>query len=163
MGEASASKAELLAALDAADRETRELFGSFNDTDLTRKTDESNWNVGQLAGHIAQTPWAKLVVRRLSQNRDAGAPAPVAFLLDVGNWWNVRRFCKTSTAQLLQTWSAAFDSYRTFVAALPDDVLDNAGDVPGRGRMTVAEFVKSAAVHTREHGDLIRRALSLPP
>ncbi|HET6616028.1 MAG TPA: DinB family protein [Dehalococcoidia bacterium] len=155
----SERKAELLQVLDDADRETRDLFAGLADEDLPKRTDESNWTVGQLAGHIAQAPWAKRVVGRLSQNKGAGAPPPFGFLLNLGNWWNVRRFATTSRHELLDTWAGAFREYRRYIESLPDDVLDHGGDVPGRGKMTVADFVRSAPEHTRVHGETIRRAL----
>lgn len=152
-------KAELLQALEAADRETRALFQGLSDADLGKRTDESNWTVGQVAGHLAQMPWAEYVVSRLSQNRNASSPKPLGFLLHLGNWWNTRRYKGTSQAELLQTWSEKFGTYRRYIESLPDNVLDNGGEVSGRGRMTVADFVRSAGDHTREHAATINRAL----
>lgn len=160
MPDVTERKAELLGALDTADRETRALLESLSDADLGKKTDESNWTVGQLAGHVVQVPWAERVLGKLSHNKDAGAPPGLDFLLDLGNWWNTRRFKNTSQAALLETWSTSFADYRTYVEAIPEDVLENGGDVPGRGRMTVRDFVLSAPDHTRQHAETIQKAIA---
>jgi hypothetical protein len=152
-------KTELLAVLESADRETRELLESLTDEDLTKQSGESNWTVGQLAGHIAQVPWAIYVTRRLAAGKNATSPAPFGFLLHLGNWWNVRRFKTTSCSELLQTWSTGIEKYRAHVDSIPESTLDNGGEVSGRGRMTVYEFVKTAPAHTREHAETIRRAV----
>ncbi len=155
----SERKAQLIQVLQETDRETRAFFEGLSDDDLSKRTGESNWTVGQLAGHVAQAPWAKYVVRRLSENKDATTPAPLGFLLHLGNWWNVRRLKGTSSRKLIDTWTSAFDEYRRYVESLPDGVLDHGGEVSGRGRMTVEDFVRSAPDHTREHGETIRRVL----
>ena len=159
MENGQARKDELLQALDSADQRTRALFESLRDEDMSKKTDESNWSVGQLAGHVAQVPWAKYVLSRLSQDRNAAAPGPLNRIRDLGNWWNVRRFKSTSQAELLQTWERSFADYRAYVAALPDDCFDRGGEVAGRGHMTVAQFVQSGAEHTAQHEATIRKAL----
>ena len=156
----SERKTEMLSMLDTADVETRAILNGLSDDDLKKRTDESNWTVGQLAGHIAQVPWAIYVTRRLSQGRNAAAPAPFGFLLNLGNWWNVRRFRNASKRQLLDSWSKGLSAYRSYVESLPDEVLDKTGEVSGLGRMSVYEFVKRAPEHTREHGATIQRALS---
>jgi hypothetical protein len=151
--------ADLLAAIDTADRETRALLESLRDEDMAKKTDESNWNVGQLAGHVAQVPWATYVLGRLAQNKNASAPGPLSFVLHLGNWWNTRRYRRTSRQRLLDDWAVGVERYREYVERLPAEVLDNGGDVTGRGRMTVREFVLSAPDHTRQHADTIQKAL----
>jgi len=60
----------------------------------------------------------------------------------------------------LDIWTTQFARYRERIAAIPDDALDNGGEVSGRGRMTVYEFVLSAPAHTREHPESINRALA---
>ncbi len=155
----TAQKTDLLNVLDETDRETRAFFEGLSDEDLSKRTDESNWTVGQLAGHIAQVPWAMYVVRRLSQNKDASPPGPLGFVLHLGNWWNARRAHVTSSAQLINTWTSAYAGYRRHIESLPEDVLEHGGQVTGRGRMTVADFVRSSPDHTREHAATIRRAL----
>jgi hypothetical protein len=156
---ASERRGEMARALDDADRETRALLESLSDDDLKKRTAESNWTVGQLAGHIAQAPWGMRVLGQLSQDKSAAPPAPFGFLLHVANWWNTRGYNATSRQQLLDTWTSSFGKYREYVDSLPDSVLDNGGEVSGRGRLTVAEFVANAPLHTREHGETIRRTL----
>lgn len=155
----SQRKDELMALLDQADEETRALLNGLTDEDLEKKTEESNWTVGQVAGHIAQEPWGIYVTRRLAQGKDAAPPRPLGFLLNLGNWWGTRRFRSTSKANLLETWSAALGKYRRHVEALPEESLDRGGEVSGLGRMTTYEFVKRAPEHTREHAGTIRKAL----
>ena len=153
-------RSEMARALDEADRETRALLESLSDDDLRKPTEESNWTVGQLAGHIAQAPWGIRVLGQLSHNESAAPPPGLGFLLHLGNWWNTRSYRSTSRQQLLDTWTSSFRKYREYVDSLPDSVLENGGEVPGFGRMTVAQFVtERAPSHSREHGQTIRRAL----
>ena len=63
------------------------------------------------------------------------------------------------TAALLDQLGRQESEYRRYVDSLPDSVLENGGEVPRRGRMTVADFVAAAPLHTREHGETIRQAL----
>jgi len=137
----------------------RALIGGLRDADLDRKTD-NGWSVRLLAGHIAASPTGDIyVLDRLTVDRNATIPKPLAFVLDIMNSVNGRRFRKASKADLLTEQESQYNALFAHVTALSEAQLDGRGSVFGMGELSAFEYLMQTPSHGREHAASIRSAI----
>ena len=153
--------AELRDRLAADYEDTRALLQRLGD-DTLKRTAPNGWSVGELAGHIAVSPdGVAFVVNRLRAGKNATLPAPLAFLVDLTNWWEKRKFSKTSKSDLLAAAEGAYTKAVAYVNGLSGDELDRGGEVLGMGKLTIYEFINRNGDHQRDHAAELKQAIGL--
>lgn len=137
----------------------RTLFGRMSEADMSKKTD-TGWPVRALAGHIAESPGSDTyVAKRLSAGKNATLPGFLSFVIDLGNWWSIRKYGKATKADLLGAWENAQNQFFAYVTELTDEQLDRAGTVMGLGQRTAYEYLKGSPSHSQEHAESIRNVI----
>lgn len=137
----------------------RALIGGLSEADFDRKTD-NGWSVRLLAGHIAASPTGDIyVLDRLTEGRNATLPKPLAFVLNMMNWVNGRKFRKASKADILTELETQHNAMSAYVTALSEEQLDRRGTVFGLGDVSALEYLQQTPSHGREHGESIRSAV----
>lgn len=139
--------------------EMRLLISGLREADLDRKTD-NGWSVRLLAGHIAAAPTGDIyVLDRVTRGRNATLPKPLAFVLDIMNWVNGRKFRKASKPDLLTEQESQYNVLFAYVTALSEEQLDGRGTVFGMGELSAFEYLMQTPSHGREHAESIRSAI----
>jgi hypothetical protein len=142
-------------------REMRALFEQLTQEMMQRPATDG-WTVGQLAGHIAVSPRGQMfLVGRLRRGRNATVPKALAFIVNVRNWWMVRKFAKPTREQLIATLDAAHGDLLAYIDGISDEELDKGGTVFNSGYQTVYESVIGGANHSREHAAVLRSAAGI--
>lgn len=141
--------------------ETRALIEKLPADSLAKET-SNGWNVAQLAGHVANSSrGAIFVIGRLRRGGNATVPRPLAFIVNVMNWRDARKFKSATKADLL---GAAEASHNDLIAALngvSEEELDRGGEVLSLGKMTMFEYLKQSGNHAREHAADLRQAAGI--
>ena len=151
---------QLREVLDANHAEMRSLIESLAPEQLRRKT-EAGWTVGQMAGHIAASASGDIyVAKRLAQGKAAELPGFLSFIINIANWWGVRKFKTASTADIVAACDEGHQALTGFVSGLTEEQLDRAAAVMTIGRISTFDYLKRSPAHTQEHAALIRRALA---
>jgi hypothetical protein len=141
--------------------EMRLLLSRLGEATLARKAG-NGWTVGQVAGHIAGSPRGNtFVLNRLRRGKNVTVPGPLAFIINVRNWWMLRSYKRTSKQELLATLEAQHNEFFAYLNGLADADLDRGGEVLGLGTMTVYEYVKRSGEHPREHASDLRKTIGL--
>lgn len=141
--------------------EMRSLLSRLGDDTLARKA-ANGWTIGQVAGHIASGPAGNIyVLNRLRRGKNVTVPGPLAFLINVRNWWMLRGYKRTSKQELLATVEKQHNEFFAYLNGLTDEDLDRGGEVLGLGKMTVYEYVKRSGDHPREHAADLRKTIGL--
>ncbi len=113
-----------------------------------------------VGGHIAQAPGGDVyVAKRLAKGSNATLPGFLAFVLDLSNWWGVRKFAKATRADLLAAWENGHNDLFSFATTLSDDELDRGGTVMSLGKQTAYSFLKQSPSHSQEHAEAIRAVI----
>lgn len=153
--------AELRDGLTRDYEETRALLQRLGDDTLARRA-PNGWTVGQLAGHIATSPQGVgFVVSRLRKGGNATVPGPLAFVVDLRNWWQGRKYNKTSKSALLAAAEGAYNDAVAYVNGISNEELDRGGEVLGMGKLTTYEFIKRNSDHQRDHATELKQAIGL--
>ncbi len=140
----------------------RSLIGGLDDADLDRRT-ENGWSIRMMAGHIAESPKGDIyVLKRLTAGKNATLPKPLAFILDLVNWKDVRKFRRATKPDLLSVLETEHNAIFAYVTALSEEQLDRRGIVFGRGELSALEYLQQTPAHGREHGASIRNAVAAP-
>ena len=156
-------KQALTAILEQSNADFRALLEQLTDDDLKRRT-ATGWTVAQTAGHVTDLPFGFYVAKRLARGVSSTTPRLLTHLIDVSNWWNVRKFRTWSKANLLNAWADANVRLVRFVGELPEEALDKGGEVDGyEGRLTTYQFIAQVPDHIAKHAPAIRQAIGLPP
>jgi hypothetical protein len=141
--------------------EARALIVRLGADTLARRT-SNGWTVGQLAGHIATSPKGDLfVLGRLTSGKNASVPGALRFIIDVMNWWDVRKFKGMPKESLLQVAEDCHNERFARLNALSDQDLDRGGDVLSMGKLTAYEYMKRSGEHPREHAAEIKKTLGI--
>ncbi|MFN8559154.1 MAG: DinB family protein [Dehalococcoidia bacterium] len=145
-------------ALEQAYQENRALIAGLDDASLALPTPNPKWRVRQLAAHIAEDDGGVLfIARQLAKGKNAKAPG---FVVDLLNWWTLRRYKRARAADLLPVMDTKHKELMDWTATLPEEMWSNGGEISGLGRHTVGSFLQASGEHSRVHGDDIRAALS---
>jgi hypothetical protein len=125
-----------------------------------RATD--GWTVGQLAGHIAVSPRGLIfVLGRLRKGRNVRVPKALAFVVNVRNWWMVRKFANPTREELITALDDAQAALLAYIEGLSDEEIDRGGQFLDDGYQTVYDNVMRSGEHSREHAEALRAAAGL--
>ncbi|MEX0749482.1 MAG: DinB family protein [Dehalococcoidia bacterium] len=149
---------ELRQSVTSGYEDMRALFGQLTPEAMQRPATDG-WTVAQLAGHIAVSPRGQIfLINRLRKGRNATVPKPLAFIVNIRNWWMVRGFKNPTREELISALDDAHGELLACIEGISDEELDNAGTVFNSGYQTVFESVKGGADHSREHAAVLRAA-----
>jgi hypothetical protein len=130
--------------------------------DTLARTTSNGWTVGQLAGHIATSPKGDVfVLDRLSKGKSASVPGPLKFMIDLMNWWNVRKYKGMPKDDLLKVAEDCHNERFARLNMLSEDDLDRGGEVLSLGKLTAYEYMKRSGEHPREHAAEIKKTVGI--
>jgi hypothetical protein len=153
--------AEMRASVERDHAEMRGLFEQLTPEMMSRPATDG-WTVGQLAGHIAVSPRGLIfLLGRLRRGRNVTVPKPLAFIVNVRNWWMVRTFKNPTRDQLTAALDASHAALVEYLAGIREDELDNGGFVLTQGQRTVYEAVLGSVDHSGEHAADLRKGAGL--
>lgn len=140
--------------------ETAAMLKGLSSDDLKRRA-VNGWTVAQLAGHVAVSPSSAIyVLDRIRRGGNATVPSFLSWAPALRNWFIVRKYNSATTDDMMRTADGARDDVLAWVDTVKDGDLDNAGEVFGVGRQSVADFLDYILVHGREHRAEIASALA---
>jgi len=142
-------------------REMRELLSQLT-PEMMPLPATDGWTVGQLAGHIAVSPRGLMfVLNRLRKGRNVQVPKALAFVVNIRNWWMVRRFSNPTREELLAALDESHAALVEYIGTLSDAELDRGGQFLDDGYQTVYENVVRSTEHSHEHAAVLREATGL--
>lgn len=146
------------AALENAYHQNCELLATLGDSDLARPTANPGWRVRQLAAHIAEDEGGVLFIgKRLARGKNVKAPA---FLVDLLNWWTLRKHRRARPADLLSLIETRHRELMHWLDDLPAESMTRGAEVSQLGWLTVADFLVQSQAHSQQHAADLRAALS---
>jgi len=142
-------------------REMRELLSQLT-PEMMRLRATDGWTVAQLAGHIAVSPRGLMfVLNRLRKGRNVRVPKPLAFVVNIRNWWMVRKFSNPTRDELLAALDDAHEALLAYISGLGEEELDRGGQFLDDGYQTVYENVMRSTDHSHEHAAVLRDAIGV--
>ena len=148
--------AAIAADLHAAIRAGLNLFQHVDETRTAERPAKGGWCAREILGHLVDSACNNH--RRFIIGR--GSP-PLKFDGYDGDAWVERqRYAQVPFRDIVALWSAYNRHLAHLIATTPPDALENSGDGPEGGVVTLGFLMEDYVTHLRHHLDQLRERLS---